>query len=128
MQAGRVRERMVTQQPSNSNIVIVCDNNCRASFYTIMLNIGAIIIKASQLGPFTIIVASTDMQYAIIIAKVLQSVEEEDELVKDEDATEHEIVQDKKRSRQIVLAGQAKYYPALEGIEKCNKCSYKLSL
>jgi hypothetical protein len=37
------------------------------------------------------------MQYAIIFAKVLQSVEEEDELVKDEDATEHEIVQDKKK-------------------------------
>ena len=46
------------------------------------------------------------MQYAIIFAKVLQSVEEEDELVKDEDATEHEIVQDKKRSRQMVLAGK----------------------
>jgi hypothetical protein len=30
----------------------------------------------------------------IIFAKVLQSVEEEDELVKDENATEHEIVQD----------------------------------
>ena len=37
------------------------------------------------------------MQYAIIIAKVLQSVEEEDELVRDEDATEHEIVRDKKK-------------------------------
>ena len=37
------------------------------------------------------------MLYAIIIAKVLQSVEEEDELVKDEDATEHEIVQDNKK-------------------------------
>ena len=68
------------------------------------------------------------MQYAIIFAKVLQSVEKEEELVKDEDATEHEIVQDKKRSRQMVLAGHAKYFPALEGIEKCNKGSYKLSL
>ena len=28
----------------------------------------------------------------------------------------------------MVLAGQAKSFPALEGIEKCNKCSYKLSL
>ena len=53
-------------------------------------------------NPVTIILsrrqdASSDMPYAIIIAKVLQSVEEEDELVKDEDATEHEIVQDKKK-------------------------------
>ena len=90
----------------------------------------------SQLGPFMIIVvkkswrqdASSDIPYVIIFAKVLQSVEEEDELVKDEDATEHEIVQDKKKSRWMVLAGQAKSFPALQGIEKCNNCSYKLSL
>ena len=34
------------------------------------------------------------MPYVSIIANVLQSDEEEDELVKDEDATKHEIVQD----------------------------------
>ena len=34
------------------------------------------------------------MLYASIIANVLQSEEEEDELVKDEEATKHEIVQD----------------------------------
>ena len=28
----------------------------------------------------------------------------------------------------MVLAGQAKYFSALEGIEKCNKCNYILSL
>ena len=34
------------------------------------------------------------MPYASIIANVLQSEEEEDELVKDGEATKHEIVQD----------------------------------
>ena len=68
------------------------------------------------------------MPYAIIIAKVVKAVKEEDELGKDEDATKHEIVQDKKKNRLMVLAGQAKSFLALEGIEKSNKCSYKLSL
>ena len=85
------------------------------AFYTIILNIGSRIIKASQLGPFKINVskqswrqdASSDMAYAIIITKVLQSVEEEDELVKDEDATEHEIVQDNKKKVQTNDSGWA---------------------
>ena len=70
------------------------------------------------------------MPYASIIANVLQSEEEEDELVKDGEATKHEIVQDniKTGSRLMVLAGQAKSSSTLEGIEKCNKCSYKFSL
>ena len=38
------------------------------------------------------------MPYAIIIAKVVKAVKEEDELGKDEDATKHEIVQDNKKS------------------------------
>ena len=50
---------------------------------------------------------------------------------KDEDATKHYIVQDnmeKESSRWNVLAGQAKSFPAQEGIEKSNKFSYKLPL
>ena len=36
--------------------------------------------------------------------------------------------QHKKSSRWMFQSGQAKSSPALEGIEKCNKCSYKSSL
>ena len=61
------------------------------------------------------------MPYASIIANVIQSEEEEDELVKDEDATKHEIVQDNIK-RKFQMNGSS----ALKGIEKC-KCSYKLS-
>ena len=50
----------------------------------------------------------SDMPYASIIANVLQSEEEEDELVKDEEATKHEIVQDNiKRKFQMNGSGWA---------------------
>ena len=48
------------------------------------------------------------MPYASIIANVLQSEEEEDELVKGEEATKHEIVQDNiKRKFQMNGSGWA---------------------
>ena len=48
------------------------------------------------------------MPSASIIANVLQSEEEEDELVKDEEATKHEIVQDNiKRKFQMNGSGWA---------------------
>jgi hypothetical protein len=45
------------------------------------------------------------MPYAIIIAKVVKAVKEEDELGKDEDATKHEIVQDNNKKVQINGSG-----------------------
>ena len=48
------------------------------------------------------------MPYTIIIAKVLQSEKEEDELVKDEEDAKHEIVQDNiKRKFQMNGSGWA---------------------
>ena len=75
------------------------------------------------LDPFTIIVAKQswrqdavyaflplDMPYASIIANFLQSEEEEDELVRDEEATKHEIVQDKiKKKFQMNGSGWASH-------------------
>ena len=48
------------------------------------------------------------MPYARIFANVLQSEEEEDDLVRDEEATKHEIVQDNiKRKFQVNGSGWA---------------------
>ena len=62
------------------------------------------------------------MPYAIIIGNVLQSEEEEDELVKDEDATKHEIVQDNIKEKV-----PDEWFWLGKPIEKCNKCCYKSS-
>ena len=62
------------------------------------------------------------MPHTSIIANVIQSKEEDDELVKDElvkdeEATKHEIVQDNIK-RKFQINGSTSF----EGIVKCNKC------